>query len=59
MVLIEISVVSTVIENMVTTDAAIQTALRAAGDITNVYHAQVIPISNTKSRVFIVYDHSE
>ena len=58
MVLITISVVSTVIENMVTTDAAIQAALRATGDITNVYHASVIPISNTKSRVFIVYDHS-
>ncbi len=58
MTLIEISVVSTVVENVVTTDAAIQTALRATGDITNVYNASVIPISNTKSRVFIIYDHS-
>lgn len=58
MVLITISLVSTVIDSLVTSDSTIQTALRATGNITNVYNLSVIPISNTKARVFIIYNHT-
>ena len=58
MATIDISVTSTVIDTISTTDAAIQESLRAGGDITNLYGVSVIPISNTKSRVFIVFNHA-
>ncbi len=58
MVLISISVISTIIDNLVDSDAVIQAALKPTGGITNVYEASVIPISNTKSRVIVVYNHT-
>lgn len=58
MATIDISVTSTVIDTLETTDATIQAALRAGGDITNLYDASVIPISNTQARVFIIYNHA-
>ena len=55
MALITVSVTSTVIENMVTTDAAIQSALTTGNNITSVHDVAVLPISNTKSKAVMIW----
>lgn len=54
MATITISVKSTVIDTVGDTDATIQTALRTVGGFAGA-DVSIIPISNTKARVIMVY----
>lgn len=56
MALITISTSTTVIDTLVDSDATIQAAIRAFGNITHIYGASIIPISNTKAKVILVWD---
>jgi hypothetical protein len=55
MALITISVASTIIDTMVDSDNTISDAIQAGANITTCYGVSVVPISNTKSRVFVAY----
>jgi hypothetical protein len=46
---------STVIDNNVTTDTAIAAVLNAVST-THIYSVTIVPISNTTSRLILVYD---
>ena len=46
---------STIIDNSVTTDIAIAAVLNGV-TTTHVYSVTIVPISNTESRVIMVYD---
>jgi len=55
MALISISTTTVEIDNMVDSDATIQTAIRAFGNITTIHGLSIIPISNTKSKLIAVW----
>ena len=55
MALITVSVTSTIIENTVTTDAEIQSALTDGNNITSIHDVAVLPISNTKSQAVMIW----
>ena len=55
MALIEISTTTIVINNLVDTDAEIQTAIRAFGNIETIHGLSIIPVSNTKSKLIAVW----
>jgi len=50
-----LAIVSKYIDNNVTADSAIATALNAV-TVTHVYSVSIVPISNTTSRLVMVYD---
>jgi len=52
---ITVSIKSMIVDNNVTTDAAIATALNLGTVFTSIYGVTVVPISNTQSRIIIVY----
>jgi hypothetical protein len=52
---ITVVVKSTIIDNVSSIDTAIATLLNAAITITAVYSVTIVPISNTQSRVIMVY----
>lgn len=47
---------TTVIDSITATDAAIATALNDSVTYTNIYGVSVVPISNTKAKIIVVYD---
>ncbi len=55
MTLISISTTTVVIDTLVDTDAEIQTAIRAFGNITTIHGLSIIPISNTKAKLIAVW----
>lgn len=58
MVLINISTRTTVIDTIATTDAEIQATLRGfedEDDMRDVYTVSVIPISNTKAKIIMIF----
>ena len=55
MALINISTSTTVINTLVDTDAEIQTAIRAYGNITTIHGLSIIPISNTKAKLIAIW----
>ncbi len=55
MALITLSTNTTIIESTVTTDSAINTILNDVGNITAVDGLSIIPISNTKAKLIMVW----
>ncbi len=55
MALITVSVSTTIIDTLVDTDAEIQTAVRAFGNIGAIDGLSIIPISNTQAKLIMVW----
>ena len=47
---------SYIIDNVSTADATIATAINTGPTYTHVYGVGIVPLSNTQSRVIVVYD---
>ena len=52
---LSISSGSVVIDTLVDSDITIATAINAVGTISSVYAMSVVPISNTKAKVLVIY----